>query len=110
MGADPELVERVRSVMKRRRGVREQRMFGGVAFMINGNMACGVARDDLCLRLGEAGAAEALKARGVRPTDFTGKVIKSMVFVSADVLRSDDTLRAWVDRGVRFARTLPPKE
>jgi len=95
--------------MKRRRGVREQKMFGGVAFMIDGNMACGVARDDLCLRLGEAGAAEALKQRGVRPMNFTGKTIKSMVFVSADVLKSDDTLKRWVEKGVRYARTLPPK-
>ncbi len=110
MAADPELVQRVRELMKRRRGVREQRMFGGVAFMVNGNMACGVARDDLCVRLGEQGAAEALRKRGVRPMNFTGKVIKTMVFVSADVLKSDATLKAWVEKGVRFARTLPAKQ
>ncbi len=110
MTADPVLVERVRSLMKRRRGVREQKMFGGVAFMVNGNMACGVAQDDLCLRLGKEGAAEALKRRGVRPMNFTGKVISTMVFVSADVLRSDHTLKQWVEKGVKYARTLPEKD
>ncbi len=110
MPADPVLTERVRSLMKRRKGLREQKMFGGVAFMISGNMACGVANDDLCLRLGKEGTDKALKARGVRPMNFTGKVISTMVFVSADVLKSDDTLRAWVDKGVKFARTLPAKE
>lgn len=110
MPADPVLTERVRKLMKRRKGVREQKMFGGVAFMINGNMACGVARDDLCLRLGREGSDEALKVRGVRPMNFTGKVIKTMVFVSADVLGKDEDLKAWVDKGVKFARTLEPKE
>ena len=110
MPADPVLTERVQKLLRRRKGVREQKMFGGVAFMIHGNMACGVARDDLMLRLGREGADEALKVRGVRPMNFTGKVIRTMVFVSADVLGDDEDLKAWVDKGVRFARTLEPKE
>jgi len=110
MGADPVLAERVRDLLKRRKGVREQKMFGGVAFMVNGNMACGVSNEDLCLRLGKEGAAEALKARGVRPMNFTGKVISTMVFVSADVLNADESLKRWVEKGVKFARTLEPKE
>ncbi|MCA9290102.1 MAG: TfoX/Sxy family protein [Phycisphaerales bacterium] len=109
MPADAELVQRVRAVLARRRGVKEVRMFGGVCFTINGHMCCGIANTDLVLRLGGAGAADALDEPHTRPMDFTGRPMRSMVCVDAAGVRDDAALRAWIDRAARFVRTLPPK-
>jgi len=81
-------------------------MFGGLAFLIRGNMCCGVVGADLMLRLGEEGAAAALGKRHVRPMDFTGKVLKSMVYVGPTGLRKDGELEGWVRRAAEFAGTL----
>ena len=110
MPYDETLADRVRALLKRRRGVSERKMFGGICFLVNGNMACGVAGTDLMLRLGERGGSEALADRQARPKGFTGKPMKTMVFVEAGGLGSEGELRSWVDRSVRFARSLPPKE
>lgn len=103
------LAERMRTLLKRRRGLSERKMFGGLAFLLHGNMACGIVGDDLMLRLGKDGAAEALKAPGTREMDFTGKPMKSMVYVSAKAIKSDDALRVWMERSLDFARSLPRK-
>jgi len=109
MAYDDAVVERVRSVLKRRKGISERKMFGGMAFMLNGNMVCGVNKKDLVLRLGEERAAQALKEPNTREMDFTGKVLKSMVYVSPAGYKSDDQLKAWVKRAFDFAKTLPAK-
>jgi TfoX/Sxy family transcriptional regulator of competence genes len=103
------LAGRVRARLGRRKGVAERRMFGGLAFLLNGHMACGVQGDRLVLRLGPQGAAAALQRRHTRPMDFTGKALASMVYVEADGYRRDADLRSWLDKAVRFARGLPPK-
>jgi len=84
-------------------------MFGGIAFMVNGHMCCGVNGRDLMLRLGEEGATDALQEPHVRPMDFTGKPLASMVYVGPGGHRNDVDLRGWVERAVRFVRSLPPK-
>ena len=84
-------------------------MFGGLAFMVDGNMAYGLLGTDLVLRLGEQGAAAALEQPHVRPMDFTGRPLRSMVFVASTGVDSARGLRRWVDRAVEYARTLPPK-
>ena len=90
--------------------VDERKMFGGLAFMVFGNMSCGVCNDGvLMLRLGEEKAAEALKEPHVRPMDFTGKPIKSMVFIDPPAIATDDGLQQWIQRALDFALTLPPK-
>ena len=109
MAYSEKAAERVRAVMKRRKGFSERRMFGGVAFMLGGHMCCGVIDDDLVLRLGETETERALREQHVRPMDFTGTALRTMVYVSAEAFASDESLRAWVDRAVRFVRTLPPK-
>ncbi|HPF39199.1 MAG TPA: TfoX/Sxy family protein [Phycisphaerae bacterium] len=103
------LAGRMRRVLARRRGIGEKKMFGGLAFLLHGNMACGIVGDDLMLRLGDEGVAEALCEPGTRPMDFTGKPLKSMVYVSAEAVESDDALRFWIDRATTFVRTLPKK-
>ncbi len=79
-------------------------MFGGVAYMVNGHMCCGVVKSDLMLRLGPAGAQAALREPHTRAMDFTGKPMKSMVYVEAAGVDSDDALESWIRLAVDFAR------
>jgi TfoX N-terminal domain len=83
-------------------------MFGGLAFMQDGHMCCGIVGDELMLRPGVDGADAALERPHVRPMDFTGKPMAGMVFVSSDGLRGA-ALRRWVESARAFVRTLPPK-
>jgi len=108
MAYDEKLAERVRTTIGDRDGVTERKMFGGLAFMLDGHMFCGIVGDELMLRLGPEGADAALKKPHVRPMDFTGRPMAGMVFVARDVLRGA-ALGCWVDAGVAFALTLPPK-
>ena len=109
MAHDEQLAARVRKQLGRRTGISERRMFGGLAFLMNGNMACGVQDDRLVLRLGVTGATAALHERHTAPMDFTGKPLASMVYVDAPGWRDDAELRRWLGKAMRFARTLPPK-
>jgi hypothetical protein len=84
-------------------------MFGGLAFMIAGNIACGIVGSDLMLRLGDDGAGAALDQPHVRPMDFTRRPMRSMVYVAAAGVETDDALREWVKKAVGFASGLPPK-
>lgn len=84
-------------------------MFGGIAFMLAGNMAVGVVGDDLMVRLGPEDAEKALAERHTRPMDFTGKPMRNMVYVDAEGTASDEDLAAWVEAGADFASSLPPK-
>ena len=84
-------------------------MFGGLAFLVNGHMACGVQGPALVLRVGPEGAAAALRRPHVRPMDFTGRTLASMVYVESAGCRRDADLRAWVEKALRFVADLPPK-
>ncbi len=108
MAFDPGLAERLRDLLADA-APDERRMFGGLAFMVNGHMACGVTGDEVMLRLGAEGAAEALTQPGIREMDFTGRPLKSMVFLTAGAAADDRVLSMWVARAVAFARSLPPK-
>ena len=108
MAYDETLADRVRDILECDQGVSERKMFGGLAFMIDGHMACGIAGDDLMLRLGAEGAASALREPHVRPMDFTGRPMTGMVFVEKAGLRGA-SLGRWVKAASTFARTLPPK-
>ena len=108
MAYDIELVERIRELLAPERGVDEKRMFGGLAFMLGGNMFCGVVKDTLMVRLGAERAEEALDGPHVRPMDFTGRPMKGMVFVEPGGLHGD-ALGTWVREAAEFARGLPAK-
>lgn len=110
MAYDESVAARVREVMKRRKGVGEQKLFGGIAFMLNGNMCCGVLGDELIVRLGNDGVLEALEEDHTRPFDFTGRVIKSMLYIEPNGFATEAALKGWAERAVRFTRTLPEKE
>ena len=109
MAFDETVAARVRTALGRKKGVVEKKMFGGIAFLLNGHMSIGVLRDHLVLRLGEEGAAEALAEPHTRFMDFTGKPLKSMLYVDPPGFETADRLRIWVRRAVAFAESLPPK-
>jgi TfoX/Sxy family transcriptional regulator of competence genes len=109
MAFDEALADRVRDVLAPRADLSERKMFGGVAFMIGGNMAVGVIGDDLMVRLDPADAERALTEPHTRPMDFTGRPMKNMVFVDSAGTASDDDLAGWVDAGADLAASLPPK-
>jgi TfoX/Sxy family transcriptional regulator of competence genes len=93
---DEDLADRVRAVLPPGAAVTERRMFGGLAFLLGGHMFCGVVKDTLMVRLGAEDADRAVDQPHVRPMDFTGRPMKSMVFVDPEGLRGD-ALRQWGD-------------
>ena len=109
MAYDPGIAECVRDLLRDREGFSERKMFGGLCFMLHGHMCCGVVGADLVLRLGNEGAAAALTEPHTRPMDFTGKPLKSMIYVSPEGNADEADLASWVTRAARFAESLPPK-
>lgn len=109
MAYDEGLAQRVREAIGEDVQVAEKKMFGGIAFMVNGHMAVGVLDDHIMLRLGEEGATAALEEEHTREMDFTGRPMRTMVYVDAEGIEEDEDLEAWVGRGVAFARSLEPK-
>ena len=109
MTCNEQLVARIRAVLASASGVAERRMFGGVCFTLNGNMVCGVAKDDLMVRVGTDRYAEAMKQPHAREMDFTGRAMKGYVFVAAPGIKSIASLEAWIRKGVAYVSTLPAK-
>ena len=109
MACDEELAQRVRQVLVDVPGVAERKMFGGLAFMIRGNMFCGVVGQDLMVRVGPDRYQEALAAPHARLMDFTGRPLKGMVYVGVEGCKTDEALRSWIDQAVSFAGSLPAK-
>lgn len=109
MAFDARLADRIRQALSKHRGVTEKPMFGGLCFLVDGKMVCGLTNDDLMLRLGPGDAA-ALKRPHVRPMDFTGRPLKGYVYVSGEGLARDTALSKWLTQAVAFVRTVPDKK
>ncbi|MBL8513917.1 MAG: TfoX/Sxy family protein [Betaproteobacteria bacterium] len=109
MAHDEQLASRIRSALKNVDGVTEKRMFGGVAFFVHGNMAAGVHKDCLIVRISPEDGAAALSEPGARPMDITGKPMKGWLMIDPAAIVSAPALKKWVLRGARFAQTLPAK-
>ncbi|TDE02574.1 TfoX/Sxy family protein [Jiangella asiatica] len=109
MAYDEGLAVRIRELVDDRLDLAEKRMFGGLAFLVNGNLACGVHHDDLMVRLPPDEHGEALAEPGARAFDLTGRPMKGWLVIDAAALAEDDDLRRWVGRSVAFAGSLPPK-
>jgi TfoX/Sxy family transcriptional regulator of competence genes len=109
MAYDEDLADRVREQLADEDAVTEKEMFGGIAFLLGGNMAVGVSRNDLMVRVGKEHGDEALDEPHVRPFDMTGRPMKAWVLVAPEGVQTDAELAAWVARGVAFARSLPAK-
>ena len=108
MAYDETLAERVRGILAEDPALSERKMFGGLTFMLNGNMCCGIVGDRLMLRLGADLAEKALTRPHVKQMDFTGRPMTGMVEVVPDGLVGR-ALRRWVDQAAGFARSLPSK-
>jgi TfoX/Sxy family transcriptional regulator of competence genes len=109
MAYDEQLAARIRDALADTDGVSERKMFGGLAFLLHGNMVCGLVGETLMLRLGADLADAVLDEPHTRPMDFTGRPMRGMVYVDPPGIATDATLAAWVERALGFVRTLPPK-
>ena len=108
MAYNLKLAERIRSELNGMPFV-EKKMFGGTGFLLNGNMACGVNKDNLIVRVDPEKHSALLKKSHAKPFDLTGKPMKGWIVVEADGIKTDKQLSTWVKEGVEFALTLPPK-
>lgn len=109
MAYDEELASRVRAVIGGQDGVTEKKMFGGLAFLVHGNMSVGVHGADLVVRTDPASSDAAIREPGVRPFDMTGRPMKGWLVVSSESIHETDALASWCRRGVEYARSMPPK-
>jgi hypothetical protein len=109
MPYDEGLAERIRELLADERGVCEKRMFGGLAFLLNGNMSVGVVKDNLMVRAGPDAYETLVGKRHARKMDFTGRPMKGFVYVGPEGFESDADLRRWINHGVSYARSLPGK-
>ncbi len=109
MAYDDGVAQRVRESLPRQSNVVEKKMFGGLAFMVRGNMCCGVIGEELMVRVGPEGHETALTQPHTRKMDFTGKPLKGFVYVGSDGFESDEDIQAWVDRALEFVLSLPAK-
>jgi TfoX/Sxy family transcriptional regulator of competence genes len=103
------LAERIRQRLARRRNVEEKKMFGGVGFLLNGNMLVGVWKDSLIVRLGPDDGDEALLEPHVKEFDITGRAMRGWVLVKPGGIEGDDQLSAWIQRALKFVGSLPAK-
>ncbi len=101
--------QRVREVLKKECASKEKRMFGGLAFMVNGHMCCGIVGEDLVVRVGAEEHLHALSRPNVRAMDFTGRPMKGFVYVEPAGYRRRGALKAWIKCGLQFVESLPPK-
>ena len=106
---DDALIERIRPNFRRRMGASERRMFGGICFMINGNMCVGSWKGSLIVRLDRKKHEQTQSEPHVRPMDITGRVMKGWARIEPAGIESDDDLKAWVRRAAKFAASLPAK-
>jgi TfoX/Sxy family transcriptional regulator of competence genes len=110
MAYDEELANRLRELVQAERGVTEKRMFGGLAFMIDGNMAVGASsQGGLLLRVDPAETEALVADPNARRFEMRGRAMDSWLRIDTDSLSTDEELRQWVARGVAYARSLPPK-
>ena len=109
MAYDEGLATRVRDLVGGEPGLTEKKMFGGLAMLLDGTMTCGVHGAELIVRTDPAEHEAQLAEPGAHPFDVGGRQMKGWLLVAAYGCEQDTDLRRWVDRGVSYARTLPPK-
>ena len=103
------LASRIRDVFADRRWITEKKMFGGVGFMLHGNMCVGVWQTSLIVRLGPEQAVDALTKPHVVEFDITGRPMKGWIVVEAEGLETDQQLQTWIEKAVGFVEGLPRK-
>jgi len=109
MAYDETLAARIRQRLTRRKNVTEKKIFGGVGFLLNGNLLVGVWKDSLVVRLDPEEGDEALLEPHVRKFDITGRPMKGWVLVAPAGVQGDDRLSGWIQRAAKFVGKLPTK-
>jgi TfoX/Sxy family transcriptional regulator of competence genes len=109
MAFSESLAARIRDALARKKNIEEKKMFGGVGFLLNGNMLVGVWKDSLIVRLGPDAYEDALQEPHVREFDITGKPMKGWVMVEPEGVEDDEQLAGWIERAVKFVGKLPGK-
>jgi len=110
MAFDPGLAQRIRELLGSRHGLTERKMFGGLAFLLNGCMFVGVQGSTLMARVGPERYAEALLVKHVRVMDFTGRPLKGYVYVEPEGIEEDRELAKWVNWCAAFVSAMPAKK
>jgi hypothetical protein len=106
---DDQLASRVRDLVDGDASMSERKMFGGLCFMTGGHMCFGIVGDDLMVRVGPERWEETLAMPFTREMDFTGRSMRGMVYVSSEGLGEDSVLMQWLEAGLDYASSLPPK-
>lgn len=109
MAFDESLAARIRELLARKNAITEKKMFGGVGYLLNGNMLIGVWKDTLIVRVGPERYEETLLESHVREFDITGKPMKSWIMVEPEGIDDDNDLKAWIEKAMKFVKTLPSK-
>lgn len=109
MTYNKELAEKVEKALGAQKGISARKMFGGMCFLLNGNMCVGVLNDDLVIRCGADAQSKLLDKPYTRPMDFTGKPMKSMIYISPSGWKKNADLKEWIKHGIAFVKTLPKK-
>ena len=109
MAYDEGLAQRVREMLEEEPGYNEKKMFGGICFLLHGNMSCGIIGEELIVRVGPVAYQESLQRPNVREFDFTGRPMKGWVTVACEGHEADEDLNAWLDKGMEYALSLPGK-
>jgi TfoX/Sxy family transcriptional regulator of competence genes len=109
MAYDQILAQRIRAALPGIPGIIEKKMFGGIAFMIDGNMACAISKDNLMLRISRDDIDAALAQPYVRISDMGGRPMKGWLLIEPAGLQSDDSLKRWIEQAVAFVQSLPAK-
>ena len=106
---DERLIKRIRAILKRRKGYSEKKMFGGVCFMIGGNMCVGPWNGTLIVLIPKENHGGTQSGQKVKPMDITGRVMRGWALIEPAGIESADQLKAWVRRAAKFAGSLPEK-
>ena len=109
MAYSEELAERIRAHLEGNPKIDEKKMFGGLAFLLSGNMSVGIIGDELMVRVGKDAHDEMVALPGARIMDFTGQEMKGWLVVGTPGIKKEEALGEWVERGVTFASSLPAK-
>ena len=109
MAFDNTLADRLRKQLGKRKGLTEKKMFGGLSFLLNGNMCCGVHGQEMIVRLDPAESDQALRNKHTRIFDLTGRPMKGWIVVQPKGLLMEKDFEHWVKAGVNYAASLPPK-
>lgn len=109
MAYDETLAGRIRDALARRRGIQEKKMFGGIGFLLDGNLLVGIWKDALIVRLDPDDGQVALLEEHVRAFDITGRPMKGWVLVEPEGIEEDDQLAGWIERARKFVKTLASK-